>query len=104
MQYPVVQRPMILEFEGAQRMSDALDRIRDAVCIVVGRIDAPLGPCLMVLYMPDAIEHRVTHIHIRRSHVDFARRAACSVGKLASSHALEKLQVSQRGRSRFGLF
>ena len=89
MQYPIVERTMILKFEGAQGMGDAFDGIRDAVCIVVGRIDAPLGPCLMMLDVSDAIEHRVTHIHIWRSHVDLCTQTACSVGKLTRAHALE---------------
>ena len=38
---PVVKRPMILEFERADRMRDVLDRIRLAVRIVVAWIDLP---------------------------------------------------------------
>ena len=38
---PVVERPMILEFERADRMRDVLDRIRLAVREIVARIDVP---------------------------------------------------------------
>jgi len=38
---PVVERPVILELERADRVRDALEGIRDAVCVVVERIDAP---------------------------------------------------------------
>ena len=38
---PVVERPVILELERADRVGDALDRVRLAVGEVVQRIDAP---------------------------------------------------------------
>src|SRR5947209_6303699 len=39
---PLVQRPVIFEFQGADRMSNSLDRIRLAVGIVVAWIYRPL--------------------------------------------------------------
>ena len=39
--HPVVQRAMVLELERADRMRDPLERIRDAMRVVVQRIDAP---------------------------------------------------------------
>ena len=41
---PVVKRPVILEFQRADRMGDALDRVRLAVGEIVARIDAPASP------------------------------------------------------------
>ena len=38
---PVVQRPVVLEFQRADRVGDALDRVRLAVRKIVGRVDAP---------------------------------------------------------------
>ena len=70
-------------------MGDAFDCIRDTVCIVVGRIDAPLSARLMMFDVPDAIEHRIAHIHIRRCHVDLCTQTACSVGKITRAHTLE---------------
>ena len=40
--HPVVERSVVLEFQRTQRMGDALDRIRDAMGVVVERIHAPL--------------------------------------------------------------
>ena len=39
---PVVQRPVVFEFQRADGVGDALDRIRLAVGVVVHRVDAPL--------------------------------------------------------------
>ena len=38
---PVIERPVILEFQRADRMRDAFDRVRLAMGIVVARIDRP---------------------------------------------------------------
>ena len=64
-QYPVVQRAMIFEFQGAQGMGDIFDRIRDAMAVVVGRIYAPRAAGLVVLDMTNSVQHRVSHIDVR---------------------------------------
>ena len=46
---PVVERAMVLEFERADRMRDAFDRIALAVRPVVHRIDAPLVAGAMMM-------------------------------------------------------
>src|SRR5437763_15296714 len=54
---PVVERPMVLEFERAERMGHALDAIGQAVRPVVRRVDAPLVAGAVVVRMPDAVHH-----------------------------------------------
>ena len=39
--HPVVERPVVLVLEGAERVRDPLDRVRQGVRVVVHRIDAP---------------------------------------------------------------
>ena len=53
---PVVERPVILEFERADRMRDALERVRDAVRVVVERIDAPLVAGAVVARVADPVD------------------------------------------------
>ena len=67
---PVIQRAMILEFEGAEGMGDALDGIRLAMGEIIGRIDMPVGSGARMGGVKDAIDHRVAQVHVARGHVD----------------------------------
>src|SRR5882762_4425054 len=49
--------PAIVEFERADRMGDALDRIRLPVGIIIARIDRPFIPGAGMGGVEDAIEH-----------------------------------------------
>ena len=46
---PIVQRSMVFEFQGADRVCDAFDGIGLSVCPVVHRIDTPtvIGPVVV---------------------------------------------------------
>jgi hypothetical protein len=90
---PVVERPVILEFERAQRMGDVLDRVRLAVREVVGRIDAPRCSGAGMLGVENAIERRVAQIDVAGRHVDLGAQHARAVGKLAGAHAAEEIEV-----------
>ena len=61
---PVVQRSMVLEFQRANRVRDALDRVGLAVREIVHRIDAPFVAGAMVMRMQDAIHHRIAHVQV----------------------------------------
>ena len=67
---PVIQRTMIFKLKRADRVGDALDRIRLTVRPVVHRINAPLTARAVMLGVQDAVHHRIPHIEIRRGHVD----------------------------------
>ena len=90
---PVVQRPVVLELQRAQRVSDALDRIRLAVRVVVGGIDAPGIAGARMLGVQDAIQHGIAQVHVGRRHVDLRTQHARAVGKLARAHAAEQVEV-----------
>ena len=90
---PVVERPVILEFERADRMRDAFDGIRLAVGEIVARIDAPGLAGARMLGMQDAVEHRIAQIDIARGHVDLGAQHAGMVGELAGAHAAEQIEV-----------
>ena len=55
---PVVERPVIFEFERADGVRDAFDGIGLAVREVVHRIDGPLVAGAMMLGVEDAVHHR----------------------------------------------
>ncbi|CNT75841.1 Uncharacterised protein [Salmonella enterica subsp. enterica serovar Bovismorbificans] len=85
-QHPVVQTTVILELQRTQRMSNAFQRIADAMSKVVHRIDAPLVASLMMLGEFNAIQHRIAHHDKRRRHVDFSAQTGFTLFKTAGTH------------------
>ena len=90
---PVVERPVILELERADRVRDALDRVRLAVGEVVQRVDAPLVAGARVGRVQDPVEHRVAQVEVRRGHVDLRPQHPRAVRELARAHALEQVEA-----------
>ena len=90
---PVVQRTMILELERAERMRDALERIRQRVRVVVHRVDAPRVAGAMVGRVANPIERRVAHVEVRRRHVDLRAQHVRAVRELAGAHPREEIEV-----------
>ena len=84
---PVVKRAMILELERADRMRDPLERVADAVRIVVQRIHAPLVAGPVMPRVPDPIDRRIAHVDVGARHVDLEPQHVCAVGKLPRAHA-----------------
>ena len=102
---PLVQRPMILVVQVAQRVGDALDRVALPVRPVVHRIDAPLVAGAVMLGVQDAVHDRVAHVEVRVRHVDLgAQRARCRRGTRPSSCARTGRGSPRTERSRQGLF
>ena len=90
---PVVKRPVILEFQRADRMGHALDRVRLAVGEIVGGIDAPCLAGARMFGVQNAVEHRVAQIDVARRHVDLGAQHPRAVGELARAHAAEEIEV-----------
>ena len=60
---------------------------------IIERIDAPSIAGSVMGRMEDAVNDRVSHDHIRRSHVDLRAKYLLAVGILAFLHFFKKLQV-----------
>src|SRR5512135_386870 len=90
---PVVQWTVVFEFERADRMRDSFERVRDAVGIVVHRIDAPFVTGPVVLRPEYPKHHRVPHVDVARGHVDLRTQRAGAVFKLPGTHPSEKAEV-----------
>ena len=90
---PVVERPVILEFERADRMRDAFDGVGLAMGEIVARIDLPGVAGARMRRMDDAVEHRVAQIDVARRHVDLGAQHARAVGEFAGLHAGEQIEV-----------
>ncbi len=83
--YQLVKRLVVGELEGAHGVSDALQRIRLPVGVVVHGIDAPLVAGALVRGMQDAVHHRVAHIQVGRGHVDLGAKHARAIGETRRS-------------------
>ena len=90
---PVVQRTVVLEFQGADGMRDAFQRVALAVGVVVGRVDAPRVARAMVRGAEDAVHYRVAEVDVGRGHVDLRPQGPRAVGELAGPHAAEEVEV-----------
>ena len=84
---------MDLELERADRVRDALDRVRLSVREIVGRVDAPgvTGPRMGGMH--DPVEHRVAQVDVRRGHVDAGAQHPAAVGELAGAHPREEIEA-----------
>jgi len=90
---PVVERPMIDEFHRTQRMGDRLECIREAMRIVVHRIDAPGVPGTVVVTLLDAIQDRVAQSQHRGGHVDLGTQDPASLVELTGAHGTKELEI-----------
>ena len=90
---PVVEHAMRFEFQRADRMGDSFQRIALPVGPVVHRVDAPLITGSMMMRMPDPIEQRVAHQHIRMRHVDLRAKNVGAVFELARPHPPKEVEI-----------
>ena len=90
---PVVQRAVILIFQRAQRVRDALERVLDRVREVVHRKNAPLCALTVVLDVADAVEHGVAHIEVAGGEVDLRAQGILALRELAGAHARKQIEA-----------
>src|SRR5271166_1448362 len=90
---PIVQRPVVLEFERADGMGDVLDGVRLPMREIVARVDAPGGAGAWMTGMQNPIEDRIAQVDIARGHVDLGAQDARPVAKLAGAHAPEQVEI-----------
>ena len=95
-QHPVVKRPVHLKLQCAQRVGDALNRVRQAVREIVHRVDTPLVTGAVMLRFADAIQHRIAHVQVRRGHIDLRPQHPRAVLEFADPHTLEQLEIFLR--------
>ena len=92
-QHPVVQTTVVLEFQRAQRVRNAFQRIADAVGEVVHRVDAPLVTGLVVFSELNAVQHRIAHHDERRRHIDFGTQTRFTFFEATGTHFFKQRQV-----------
>ena len=92
-QHPVIQRAMILEFQGAQGMGNPLHGVGNRVGEVVHRIDAPFIASLVMVGVANPVQNRVPQIDVRGGHIDFGAQHQLTVLILTGAHIAEQLKV-----------
>ena len=90
---PVIQRAVVLKFQTAQAVGDALQRVLNGVGVVVQRVDAPLVPLTVVVEVLDAVDGRVPHVHVGAGQIDLGAQRAAAVLELPGTHAAEQVEV-----------
>ena len=90
---PVVERPVVLELERADRVANTLNGVREGVRVVVEGVDAPLAARAVVVGMPNSVEHGVAHIDIGRGHVDLRAKDMAAIGKVSLSHGAKEFEA-----------
>jgi len=93
LQEPVVERPVAVELQGADRVGDPLEGVALAVGPVVGGVDAPLVAGTEVVAGPDAVHDRIPQLHVFVVHVDPRPQHAGAVGVLPGTHPAEQVEV-----------
>ena len=71
----------------------AVQRVRDAMGVVVQGIDAPLVPGAVVRGMTNAVDCRVAHVHVGTRHVDLQSQHVRPIRKLPGAHAAKQVEI-----------
>ena len=86
---PVISGPVILELKGADAVSYSLDCIRDRVCEIVHRVDAPFVPGSWMGGELDPVKGRVPHVDIGTCHIYLGPERIGALRMLSFLHLLE---------------
>jgi len=90
---PVVERPVVFEFKGADGVGDAFEGVGEAVGEVVHGVDAPVAAGAVMVRVQYAVDDRIAHVEVGGGHVDFCPERPFALLELAVAHALEEVQV-----------
>ncbi len=60
-------------------MSDLLHRILNRMCEIIHRVNAPSVSRIVVRHMRHTVDHRITHVDVRRCHIDLGAQYLLSV-------------------------
>ena len=74
-------------------MGDVLERVNNAMRVIISRVDAPLISRVGVTSVPDTVGMRVLHVGVHVLHVNLKSQSAVSFLESTSSHLLKELQV-----------
>ena len=74
-------------------MSYAFKRVLNGMREVIKRIDAPFVSLSVVMTVQYSVNDGVSHVQIRRGHINFGSQASFPVRKFAVFHPLEQIEI-----------
>ena len=90
---PVIKRSMILKFQSTDRMCHSLNSILYRMSKIIHRINTPLITRVVVIHMCNSVNYRISHVDVRRSHVDFSTKNLLTISVFSVLHFGKKLKV-----------
>eukprot|EP00968_Pinguiococcus_pyrenoidosus_P022181 scaffold3058_cov232-Pinguiococcus_pyrenoidosus.AAC.6 len=96
-EHPVVGLSAVLKLQRADTVVDVLDRVDDAVRVVVGGVDAPLVSRVRVRREADAVGHLVPHVGVVAVPVHPQAEHGLGLVEHAATHVLEELEALLHG-------
>ena len=84
---------MVLELQTAHTVGDTLDGVLNGVGEVVHGVDAPLAALTVMLGVLDAVDGRVTHIHVGACQIDLGTQGLFAFLELTGTHPAEQVKV-----------
>ena len=88
---------MVLELQAAHAVGDALDGVLNGMGEVVHRVDAPLVALTVMFGVLDAVDGRVTHVHVGAGQIDLGTQGLFAFLELTGAHPAEQVEVLFRG-------
>ena len=93
LEQPVIEGAMFLELKCAQRVRNALNRVRERMSEVIHRVDAPRVSRPVMRHVRNAIDDRIAHDEIRRGHIDLRTQDTRAVRKLSCTHPRKEVKI-----------
>ena len=84
---------MVFKFESTNGVSDFFNRIRLAMSPIISRIDAPFIARSMMGSMQNTIHDRISHIQIRRGHINLCSKDTGAILEFSGTHLFKKIKV-----------
>ena len=88
---------MVLELKRADGVRDALHGVLDWVSEIIHGVYAPLVTLTVMSGFQHAVDNRVAHVDVGRSHVDFCAEHQRAVGDFSVLHVLEQRKTLLHG-------
>ena len=90
---PVIEGPVDVEFQGADRVGDMLYGVTLTVGKVIHGVDAPLVPGTVMMRKLDAVKEGVTEHHVGMCHVYLGAEDLFTLCVLSCPHLAEEPEV-----------
>ena len=92
-QKPVIKGSMVFKLKSAYGMCYPFECIGNTMCKIIHGVDTPFISCPVVFSEFDPVYDRISHIDIRRSHIDLRSKDFFTLFELTFSHTPEQVHI-----------